>query len=223
MPFFEPLPPIRPEPAPDEPSGWRPPLWDRPSEALLGAPIDAAVVLGKSQQVAIVLDNMRAYPNGFEFSLAILRNPMAARGLVGPGFMGFGHPRGQQGPRIGFEFSNETQTRAGGPPRVGFPSAGSSSQMLVGRSSGSEPRNPFGVSVDDQGVPVEPVLMMRGGGGGGDRFEMRFWCFPLPPPGPMTIFAEWSHEGIYESATPFDADKILAAIPRVVTLWEAQP
>jgi hypothetical protein len=64
---------------------------------------------------------------------------------------------------------------------------------------------------------------MRGGGGGGGRFDMKFWCFPLPPPGPMTIFAEWNHEGIKESATQFDADKILAAVPRVITLWDAQP
>jgi len=41
MRFFEPLPPPPPEPRPDEPTVWRPPLWDRRSEALLGAPMES--------------------------------------------------------------------------------------------------------------------------------------------------------------------------------------
>jgi hypothetical protein len=220
MPFFEPLPPQPPERSPDQPTGWRPPLWDRPSEALLGAPVDAAIVLGRGERAAVVFDNVRAYPNGFAFSLSILRNPMTPRDPMGPGFMGRGHPLGPGGPRIGFEFSDGTRAQIGGPARGGFPPAGTTTQMLVAAGAGSEPRTPFGVPVDADGVPVAPVLMMRGGGGNGERFDTGFWCFPLPPPGPMTIFSEWPDEGIDESATPFDADRIRRAVPRVVTLWE---
>jgi hypothetical protein len=218
MPFFEPLPPPPPEPAPDQPTGWRPPVWDRPSEALLGAPVDVSMLLGRNERVAIAVDTVRAYPNGFEFALAILRNPLLARDPMGYPFMG--HPRAPRGPRIGFEFSDGTQVRVGG-PRVGFPGAGASTQMLMATGPGVR-ANPFGVPVDTYGVPVEPVLLPRGGGGGGDRYDMRFWCFPLPPPGPMKVFAEWFDEGIDESAIQIDAGTILAAVPRVVTVWETE-
>jgi hypothetical protein len=222
MPFFEPLPPPPPEPPPDQSSGWRPPIWDRPSEALLGAPVESAILLGKSEQVAVVFDNLRAFPNGFEFSLAILRNPMIPRDPMDHGPMGMGRGSGRV-PRIGFEFSNGTRAQVGGGGSVHFPGPGASStQMMVAAGQGAAPRNPFGVPVDDDGVPVEPVLRVRGGGGSGERFEQRFWCFPLPPPGPMSIYSEWADQGIEESAIPFDADKIIAAVPRVVTLWEAE-
>ena len=220
MSFFEPLPPPPPEPQQAAPTGWQPPLWDRPSEVLLGAPVDAAILLGKNERVAVVLDNLHAYPNGFEFSLAILRNPTTPRDPMGHGPMGMGHPRGLRGPRIGFEFSNGTRAQIDRPGRPSFAAPGSSSQMLIARSTGSEPRNPFGVPVDENGLPVEPILMMRGGGGNDNRFDTRFWCYPLPPPGPMTIFVEWADERIEETAFPFDADTIIAAVPRVITVWD---
>jgi len=222
MPFFEPLPPLPPEPEPQQSTGWVPPVWDRPSEALLGAPVGIALMLGRNARVAIVLDTVRAYPNGFAFALGLVRNPQVPRDPMGHPFMRMGHPRGLRGPRVGFEFSNGTRVRFGGPSAPGFPGFGVATQLLAARGPGPRPRNPFGYLVDDDGVPVEPVLVPRGGGGSDDRYEMRFWCFPLPPPGPMTVFAEWFDEGIDESATPIDADEVLAAVPRVVTVWETE-
>ena len=84
------------------------------------------------------------------------------------------------------------------------------------------PRNPWGVRVDPDGVPLEPVLMMRGGGGGSERFDQRFWCFPLPPAGPMHIYVEWSDVGIDEVAVTFHADVIRDAVPRVITIWPTE-
>jgi hypothetical protein len=226
MPFFDPLPPELPQPAPDQPSGWRPPLWDRPSEALLGAPVGAVLLLAKTEQVAIAIDNIHAYPNGFGFSLAILSNPMMARDPSAPGPMGFGHPLGHRGPRIGFEFSDGSRAQEGGPSPLGFPSGVVSTEMLVAQSA-SEPQNgllnPFGFRTGADGMPTEPVLMSRGGGGSGERFEMRMWCYPLPPLGRMTIFVEWADQGIDETAVPFDAETIHEAVPRVITIWESEP
>lgn len=222
MPFFEPLPPPPPDPSPNQPSGWRPPIWDRPSEALLGVSVESAILLGKSERVAVVFDNVHAYPNGFQFSLSILGNPMVPRDPMARGPMLIG-PRGLRGPRIGFEFSNGTRAQVGGSGRPSFPGPGATSQMLVSTRQDAAARNPFGVPVDDDGVPVEPVLMPRGGGGNGQRFDQGFWCYPLPSPGPMTIYSEWADEGIPETAVAFDADKIVAAAARVITLWEPAP
>jgi hypothetical protein len=73
---------------------------------------------------------------------------------------------------------------------------------------------------DDSGVPTEPVLRHQGGGSGGQRFEMRFWCFPLPPSGPLKVFVEWSSADITETVTVLDAPAIVDAASRVVTLWD---
>ncbi len=57
-------------------TGWRPPAWDRPSEAVLGAVVPVNLLLGRNDDYAFALDELRAYPNGFTFSVVILRNPL---------------------------------------------------------------------------------------------------------------------------------------------------
>ena len=111
MPFFDPLPPL-PEPQ-EQPTGWRPPLWDRPSEAILGAPVPINALLAKTERVAVALANVSAYPNGFAFDLVIIGNPMTPRPDVAPdGVMG--GPGMRRGPRVGFEFADGTESRKAG-------------------------------------------------------------------------------------------------------------
>jgi hypothetical protein len=164
VPFFEPLPPPPPEPTSGGPTGWQPPVWDRPSEVLLGASISASSLLAKTDQLAVVFDGVHVYPNGFTFVLGIVGNPRVARDPIGHGPMGFGPRLDQRGPRIGFEFADGTRAQVGGPP-VPPPTAGVTRQMLVATASAERRRNPWGVQVDPDGVPLEPVLMPRGGGG----------------------------------------------------------
>lgn len=204
--FFEPLPPL-PEPAAEQPTGWVPPLWDRPSEATTGAPVPMVAVLGKSDRVALVLTNVDAYPNGFTFDLLIQRNPMAPRrpDEVMPHWM-MGPPHLRRGPRIGFEFADGRRVTEQGP----MPFAGRS---LIARAGSTGPA--------DEGIPTGPILLSRGGGGGGhDRFAMGFWSFPLPPAGPMTVYAEWTSVGIEETGSVVDASLIVDAAERAVVLWE---
>jgi hypothetical protein len=73
---------------------------------------------------------------------------------------------------------------------------------------------------DPQGVPTTPFLTSRGGGGGSDHFAMRFWCFPLPPPGPMHVYVEWADADIAETMVTLDATSIINAAPNAVTLWK---
>ncbi|HEU5309341.1 MAG TPA: hypothetical protein VFW97_18595 [Acidimicrobiia bacterium] len=218
MPFFEPLSPLPDEPPAPRPTGWRPPVWDRPSEAVLGSVVPATTLLARTDDSALALDELRAYPNGFTCSLVILRNPMAPRDPTerfGPMHM---HPMAMRGPRLGFEFSDGSVARVDG-ARHAPPPAGANVQLLA--VSRAQPGNPFGIATDDFGVPTSPVLLQRGGGGGGDRYEIRFWCFPLPPPGRMTIHADWVDRGVDEVSIPFDADLIRDAAAAAVTIWEA--
>lgn len=207
VPFFEPLPP-EPEPPEEPPSGWRPPIWDRPSEALLGVPVPMSALLAKTQRVALALTHVEAYPNGFTFELVIMSNPMGPRAGLHAGPFGMGGPRARRGPRIGFEFADGKRVGDGiAPPGV---------PMRAGAQT-----TVFGPPKDAEGIPTEPVLRHHGGGGNGQHFAMRFWCFPLPPPGPLKVFTEWMGADIPETVTVLEAAPILDASSRVVTIWDA--
>ena len=225
MPFFDPLPPEPPLSSSPQPTGWRPPAWDRPSEALLGAVVPTAIVLAKNDELALLLDDLHAYPNGFSFVLAIQRNPMAPRVMDGPMSMGMGHPMHRRGPRLRLEFPDGARVhdpwhRPGGP--LGFlPGRGVTQTAMLSTGRGAPgPTNPFGVPTDELGIPTVPVLLPRGGGGGGERFTIGYWCFPLPPAGTVDVYVEWADQDIAETSAPLDATLIRDASERVVELWE---
>lgn len=189
----------------EQPTGWAPPLWDRPSEAIMGTSVGISALVAKSDRVAVALGHFEAYPNGFTFQLIIRGNPMAPRpgDLTRPGAMMLraGPPGMQRGPRLGLEFSDGQRVVEG----HGF--------ELMRSQDGK----------DDQGIPTSPVLMPRGGGGGSDHFAMRYWSFPLPPSGSIKVFIEWEDLGIPETMVEIDADAIRDAASRAVVLWEGPP
>jgi hypothetical protein len=200
-------------------------VWDRPSEAVLGVIVPVTLLLGRNDETALSLDEVRAYPNGFTCSVVVLRNPMTPRDptvMHRPMPM---HPMMGRGPRLGFEFSDGSRVQLGA-PRFGTPppvppgATGVDQIAVLAVSATARPSNPFGVETDDDGVPLRPVLVPRGGGGGGDRYVMTYWCFPLPPAGPMTVHADWPDEEFDEVSIPFDADRIREAAAGAVTLWE---
>jgi hypothetical protein len=205
MPFFDPLPP-EPEFAPEQPTGWRPPAWDRPSEAVLGAPVPIVALLAKTDRVAVALAHIAAYPNGFTFDVVIIGNPMAPRPRMEHGPFGMmGGTRMRRGPRVGFEFADGKRVDESGP--APFPG-----RTMV-----------LGIQKDELGIPTEPILHSQGGGGGGSHYQMRFWCYPLPPPGPLNVYVEWADADIPESMIVLDANGIIDAAPRALTLWEPEP
>jgi hypothetical protein len=61
-----------------------------------------------------------------------------------------------------------------------------------------------------------------GGGGGGDtRYSgsNRLWLWPLPPPGPIELVAEWRARDIPQSRLVLDATPLLTAVDGVRSLW----
>jgi hypothetical protein len=192
--FFEPRQPEPPQGPESRETGWRPPRWDRPSEGTIGATVAITEILGRSDELVVVLDHLTAYPNGFAFDLLFVASPLVRQ--EGP--MMRSMMRRQQVPRLGFEFSDGTRvTNEAGP--------------VMGPMAQLEK--------DDEGVPKRPVLMPRGGGGGSGQWAMRHWCFGLPTPGEMRVYFEFEPVGIPETMTVLDADLIREAAARAEVIW----
>src|SRR5258708_9714977 len=107
MSFFESIP----QPAPPEPVPRRRPAWMR-SDAVIPGSVLAEVVLIRTEQVAVALGSVRAYPNGFEFTL---HTRWRREDETGPGgrdpLRSHRHRRGTQGPedilRLGVMYADD--------------------------------------------------------------------------------------------------------------------
>jgi hypothetical protein len=66
MSFFDSLP----QPPPPEPAPHRPPAWARPETVIPGS-VAAGVLLIRTEDVAVAAASVRAYPNGFEFTVRV--------------------------------------------------------------------------------------------------------------------------------------------------------
>ncbi len=67
--------------------------------------------------------------------------------------------------------------------------------------------------------PQPPVVMHRGGGGGGDSFTMRYWMWPLPPAGPLTLVSQWPAYEVPETTVVVDTTELLARASESQPIW----
>lgn len=219
VPFFEPLP----EPPPDvvDPQAdrdWWPPAWDRPSEGTLPAVLGVSQIFARTQDLALALDHIRVYPNGFQLVTTTMSSPRLPHALQmgGGNVVRFIAARAAQS-------GEEKAARPGPaplPPRPGF---GAGVRLGVefsnGQRAGARPRAPYDVDKDERGFPTTPIIVTGGGGGGGGHFRWEHWVFPLPSPGDLLVFAEWSAVGIEETRIVVSADDVLNAAQRAIVLW----
>jgi hypothetical protein len=219
MSFFDPLP--EPVPVPlrqtDEES-WSPPLWDRPSEGTLPAIVGISHLFARSENLALALDHLRVYPNGFQLVVSALTSPRLPPELRMGGF----HTLSLFSARTPSTEDTEPPEPIPAHPRLGNflmdgPRIGV--QFADGQRAGSRPGALFDVAKDDAGIPTEPVMIPGGGGGSDGHFQWEQWVFPLPSLGPLTVFAEWSGAGIEESSVVISGDDVRDAAHRAVVLW----
>jgi hypothetical protein len=162
--------------------------------------VPAEVMLIRTNEVAVAVGSVRAYPNGFEFAVHVRwRGRRAEDGVWHDPFERHRHLRGDQTPndalRLGVLYAD-------------------------GRRTATTARHPF---THDDADP-ESLVMQQGGGGGGDRsWDMDFWVYPLPPDGPVTLVASWLEHGVTETRAELDGAAIREAAARAVTLWPDEP
>jgi hypothetical protein len=210
--FFE--PPPEPDPEPEEESdSWtglepRGPVWGGPSRYVLGQAVPMTTVLVKTEEVAIAVVGVTAFPNGMMFTMRAYRR----------------HRGRSRRDRALFQF---------GPDPFGY---GASPLRYPGQR-GELPDEVFrfGVLLSDGGkatnldeawrdwgaedAPDGPLLLQRGGGGSDDTWSQGYWLWPLPPPGDLTFVCEWPAMQIPESRTTIDTAAIRAAAAHAITLW----
>lgn len=189
MSFFEPPPP------PPEPEHPRQPLWLGPRENELGVPVPLAVVLARTNDVAVAVLGLTAFSTGFEIhatlrtreqldnfhEVLMMNRPTRHRAELEPELF-----------RFGVEFSDGRKATNLG--------------------------HPFHKEQQDES-PGEPVLMPRSGGGGGKSWEMNWWVWPLPPPGALALVCEWPAHGIELTRYELDGATVIDAASTVETLW----
>jgi hypothetical protein len=180
-----------PPPEPEEPRRRRP-VWAKPEAALAGV-APGEILLARSDDVAIGVSGFRAYPSGFELTLVVLLRSEDRRGRI---FQRLG--RTLPGEELDDEFL-----------RFGILFADGTSATNLGGWHHPRP--------DEE--PTPPILSHNGGGGGGRRYDMHYWVWPLPPPGPMTIVGEWPARGIPETRAEIDTQPIRDAATRAIQVF----
>jgi hypothetical protein len=191
MSFFESIPQPPPEPVPSQT-----PAWMRPDEVIPGA-VPGEMLIARTRQAAVALGSVRAYPNGFEFTLHVRTRDKAEFGLGADPFEWRRRQLGQQ--------DKEDHLRLG-------------ILYADGRRAAATNRS-WPDDVDDEQL----ILIPDGSSADDHRWDGDFWAHPLPPEGPVTFVVSWPRYGVAETRAEFDGAAIRAGAQRAVSLWPEEP
>jgi hypothetical protein len=193
MSFFEQFPAPPPPPEPEAQPRWP---WEQPVYAL-PASVPGDTVLVRGERAAVWIGGIQVYPNGFVFHLrAVLRHTPPMGGPLGDPMSGRHNPLAPAGPderlRIGLRYADGRRVSA----RGGLP-------------------DPWPDDDDEQAIR----LITRGGASSSLTWDTSFWTHPLPPDGPVTVFASWLDAGVREVSVDLDGTAIREAGCRAQRLW----
>jgi hypothetical protein len=172
--------------------------WHQPESVLpSSAPGEALVI--RTQDAAVWVGALRAYPDGFEFTLRAVRREGADDPV----------PSARPVPRAHTVHD---------PFRPAVPDTGIRLGIAYAdgrQASAGEGVHPLFEGPEGQGL----WLLERSGGGNEWLWDAQFWVAPLPPEGPVTVIASWLEVGVTEQRAELDGTAIRAAGGRAVRLW----
>jgi hypothetical protein len=187
--------PSEPPPLSPEVEG-PPPAWWRPPADVVPGVTPVELLLARTEQRAIGLTGIRAYPNGFAFTLSVrLRQVVAGEQTSFGMFGGNVDPSGEFADyylRFGVQFAD-------------------------GRRATNLRRHLRGLEAEEARPPL--LSGMGGEGRDGRVWDHDYWVWGLPPPGPLAFVCEWPARGIGESRVQVDARLVLDAAERAVPIW----
>ena len=154
-------------------------------------PIEA--VAHQGADVAVAVEYLGLYPNGFTIHVAILPDPH--HGWEMHRVHGGG---GLRIPRVGVRFADG---------RVGGNRAGMFHPGSV-------------VAKNERGLPTDPFVGFGSGGGGPQQgWRLWRWVYPLPPDGPLEIFVGLPAAGLEEASITVDGGAVREAAQRARVIW----
>ncbi|HUA12408.1 MAG TPA: hypothetical protein VMA83_10425 [Solirubrobacteraceae bacterium] len=174
-------------------------------------------VLASTDDVAVCLSRVDAFPEGITFDVVSLLRP----GADVDAFDAFdgrdrrrffdrsdGAPPPPEMLRIGVEFADgSTVTNTAG--TIG--AWGDGHRMRIDPAADDE---------GDEPPPRGPVLSESGGSGSNNYARQSYWLWPLPEDGAITFVCEWPGVGIGVTRTPVDASLFTEAAARARVVFE---
>jgi hypothetical protein len=172
--------------------GWAAPIWDRPSQGTVPAVLAVDALMFQSDVVAVAVDRLEVYPNGFMINLLMRVDPRKVREM-----MKMLRPLGaNRWPLVKVRFA-DGRTAEPGPGIASIPD----------------------LAKDENGVPIDPFMSIGSGGGEPGGWRAWAWVFPLPPDGPLEILVALGVAGMSESRITIDGAAIRAAGERAKVIW----
>ena len=171
----------------------------RPDAVIPGSAPAELLLLVRTHEVAVAVGSVRAYPNGFEFTVHVrLRQEEFSWG---------------EGP---FDWLGDLRTRLAPEQalRLGV-------LYADGRRAATTSHRPL--MMDDEAGGEHLVLLQVGSGGSERQWDGDFWVHPLPPDGPVTFVASWLLYEVAETRAELDGSAIHEAAGRAVILWPDEP
>jgi hypothetical protein len=192
----------------DDEEDYSTPEWLAAPEDVIAGVVPVELVIGRSQEAAVFVTRIAAYPVGFGFDAELVTRRPTPRGpfehfelLHDPD-----RPPGEIPPevvRLGVAFADGRRTTS-----LGETLSGSTVATLVATDE------------DEAPDPAHDIFMTSGRGGGGARHSTTtYWVWPLPPPGPLTFACEWPAFEIGEATVELDAALVRDAAERARSVW----
>jgi hypothetical protein len=139
--------------------------------------------------VAVAIDRLEVYPNGFMINLLMRVDPRKVRDMID-----MLRPLGaNRWPRVEVRFADGRTAE----PGTSIPD----------------------LAKNEHGVPIDPFMSTGSGGGAPGGWRAWAWVFPLPPDGPVEIFVALEVAGMDESSIAIDGTAIRVAAERTKVIW----
>jgi hypothetical protein len=170
-------------------------------ETVIPGSVPAELLLVRAEAVAVAVGSLRAYPNGFEFTLHVRLRPEDEE-----------YSHGMSDP-FDWHAAGRRETTRGRALRLGI-------LYADGRRAATTSRRPM----HPEGTEAGELVLQQGGSSGSDRrWDGDFWVYPLPPDGAVTFIASWLAYGVTETRAQIAGSAIRAAASRAIELWPDDP
>lgn len=193
--------PGRAVPAPPPTSFTGPPPWAMPPEDELGVDVPTHRKMAVSPNVVVAITNIVAFSTGFQVDIAVRRRK--SRDLPVPPPKGRPPRPAEMTLELGITFADGRATTRSG--------HGPTPAMMDYYQAIREGREPA--------LPAGPLISGWSGGGGGKRWDMRWWIWPLPPEGRLTVSCDWPEGDVPHAEVELDGGSIRRAGEESGKLW----